>query len=162
MMTEERVMGVLNMSSEEWEALPDRVRASAATVVAVLEAASEQLNDMGCEHETTSDGLKNSCLVCMVDAALAPVVPWEPEAQKPLVFGDDIYHHGEGCNGAFILRVKCSMRGVAFSPDGYSYDDLDVDEDESRLFCDECGYEVEFAEWQEAANVKIEQEGGRP
>ena len=85
----------------------------------------------------------------------------EPEVQKPLVFGEDIYHHGDGCNGEFILRVKCSMRGTDFGPDGYSYDQLDVDEDESKLFCGECGFKVEFGEWQEAANVKIEEDGGK-
>ena len=78
----------------------------------------------------------------------------EPEVQKPLVFGEDVYHHGDGCNGEFILRVKVSFRGTAFSADGYAYDELDPDEDEARLYCDECGFEVDFGEWQEAETAK--------
>lgn len=103
------------------------------------------------------DGLPDLVRQALVES-FEPPRP-EPETEKPLVFGEDIYHHGEGCNGEFILRVKCSMGGKDFGLDGYSYDQLDVDEDESRLYCEGCGFELDFADWQDAANRKIEQDG---
>ena len=44
---------------------------SAPELLAACEAAAEHLNDMGCEHETYPEGLAVSCVVCVVNTAIA-------------------------------------------------------------------------------------------
>ena len=47
------------------------IHQAAPELLAACEAAAEHLNDMGCEHETTADGIKGKCVVCIVSYAIA-------------------------------------------------------------------------------------------